>query len=281
MIDIKAHRGMYVFTPAIPVGTESINYEVSIGGDLIFVGHTKYFGGTYEIDSRDWFDSYIWNQTQADTLVTSVTLSIAFTFYDEDGTTISTSTLSKTWQPIMLGLTPPPQPADYSKTYCNIELLNCGFIFNGGVKVRVPLQVCGTKLVGKTINKLEKITYVDKYGDTHNGSMSNSYELECFIDPDWLNVKTNGDMNYEMIALALQGAQKSTLKGCGEGGFTPIQISGMDTVYVNPGGGGTMPLQYFNIPGRVKDVKKVETYSSYSNKKKLPTIKVTFEIYYI
>ena len=277
MIDINAHRGMYVITPVVPVNTEKIVYEVTIGGVMIFVGRTQYFGGTYEIDCRDWLDTYL---AKATTNVTSVTISIAFTFYDEDGTTLSTQTRTLTWQPIMLGLTPPPQPADYSKTYCNIELLNCGFIFNGNVAVRVPLQLSNLTLVGKTINNLEKVTYVDKYGDTHNGSLSNSYELECYIDPDWLDVDTNKDMNYEMIALALQGAQKATLKGCGAGGFTPIHISGMFTSYVNPGGGGTMPLQYFEIPGRVKDVKKVETYSAYSTKKKIPTYKITFEIYY-
>ena len=124
------------------------------------------------------------------------------------------------------------------------------------------------------------IVYMDKYGDTHNGSTSNSIELEVFIDPDWLNVKTNSDLEYEKVMLALQCAQKSTLKGCGAGGFDPIHISGMFTAYIPSTPGGTRPLQYFEIPGRVKDVKKIETYSAYSNTKKVPTIKITFEIYY-
>ena len=277
MIDINAHRGMYVITPAIATDTDRITYLVSVAGSEVFAGQTRYFGGTYEIDTRDWLDSYLAKQT---TQVNSVTVSVAVTCYDEDDTVLSTHTYTLTWKPEMLGLSAPPQPSDYSTTYCNIELLNCGFEFNGHTPVRVPLMIDGLTLRGKTINNLEKVTYMDKYGDTHNGSTTNSYELECFIDPDWLNVKTNSDLEYEKVMLALQCAQKSTLKGCGAGGFDAIKISGMFTAYIPSTPGGTRPLQFFEIPGRVKDVKKIETYSAYSNTKKVPTIKITFEIYY-
>lgn len=275
MIDFRAHRGKYVITPVIPVDTVKISFEVYVAGVLTFVGQTQYFGGTYEIDCRDWIDAYL---AKATTDVMTLTIQIDFIFYDEDGNS-STSTKTLTWTPDYINLSVPNQ--NYNNgTYCNIELINCGFRFNGVNRIRVPLWLDDLTLVGKTINNLEKVTYIDKYGDTHNGSLQNRYELECYIDPCWFQVKTNSDLEYEKVILALQGAQSAVLKGCGKGGFDPILISGMDTIYVDPVPGGTRPLQYFEINGRVKDVKKIETYSSYSSKKKVPTLKIVFEIFY-
>lgn len=36
---------------------------------------------------------------------------------------------------------------------------------------------------------------------------------------------------------------------------------------------------YIEMEGRVKDVEKVEVSSSYSVEKKLPSLKITFEVY--
>ena len=271
MIDISIYRGRWMIVPAIPVTTDEIDYVVSVEGDQVFVGKTVYFGGTYEIDTRDFIDAYIAKQT---TQVSSVTVSIDFTYYAE-GTQLSTQTKSVTWTPDVLSL-PVPAHTD-AATWCQLVLMNCGFEFNGHGQIRVPLQLSGLTLVGKTINNLEKITYIDRYGDTHNGSLTNHYELEVYVDPEWLNVKTNNDLYYEMVMLALQNSQKTTLCGVGEGGFTPLNISGIDMSYhVVTRAPARREIE---VEGRVKDVQKVETYSSYSTQKKLPTIKVTFEIY--
>lgn len=162
----------------------------------------------------------------------------------------------------------------YSAT---LSLVNSGFVFGTEsfknevtfdlnqhtttkpTTITIPLKVKNGMLVGKTINNIDKITYMDRYGDTHNASITNHYELECYIDDDWLGTLTGNDINFEKLELAMQAAQKTYL-------CTNAKISGMD-------GGDTM------IEGRVKDVQKIETYSSYHTGNKIPSYKITFEIY--
>lgn len=248
MINISSTRGRYILKPTVPVGTTEIQYTVSIGGNLIFLGKSKYFGGTYEVDCSDWLESYIANQT---TTVTSVTITVVFSY--SGGTT---QTMTLTWTPYVLSL----DNTVFSGTYAYLELLNCGFVYYGGYAVTVPLSIKNGSLEGKTINKVDKINFIDRYGDTHNGSMTNHYELECYIDPCWLQVETGEDIEYEKVMLALQGAKKTTFKAHN------ISISGM-------GAASTIETEC-----RVKDVEQIETYSAYSSDKKVPTFKIIIEI---
>lgn len=248
MIDISTNRRKFILKPTVPVGTEVISYDVSIGGVLIFSGQSRYFGD-YEVDCSDWIESYISNQS---TNVSTVVVTLEFTY---DGST--TQTMTCTYVPYLLTQNEPGTTAPY----LNLTLLNCGFLYSGNTGISIPLMLSGTRLVGKTINKLEKTNYVDRYGDTHNGSMTNHYEIECFIDPCWLHTETGDDDDYERVMLALQGSKKTTMVGSG------VKISGMDV---------TSPI---SMEGRVKDIEKVETSSSYSVGNKIPTYKITFEVY--
>lgn len=253
MIDISTNRSTrkYILKPTVPEGTEVISYDVTIGGVLIFSGQSRYFGGDYEVDCSDWIESYISNQT---TNVTTVVVNLRFTFV---GSTTQTMTYSYQYNPYVLDKNEPGTTAPY----LNLTLLNCGFLYRGNTGISIPLMLSGTRLVGKTINKLEKTNYVDRYGDTHNGSMTNHYEIECFIDPCWLYTETGDDDDYEKVMLALQGSKKTTMVGSG------VKISGMEdynTIYME---------------GRIKDIEKVETSSSYSVGNKVPTYKIVFEVY--
>lgn len=125
--------------------------------------------------------------------------------------------------------------------------------------VIVPLKVKNNMLAGKTINNLDKTTYIDRYGNTHNASMTNTWELECYIDPDWILLFSGYDYEYEDIMLACQNAKTSYIT------LENVQVSGCT---------GVGPVK-----GRVKDIEKIETHSSYSNNKKVPTYKITFECY--
>ena len=42
---------------------------------------------------------------------------------------------------------------------------------------------------------------------------------------------------------------------------------------------GMKPFFTTHLPGRVKDVERIETYSSYSTNKKVPSYKIVFEIF--
>ena len=252
MINYSTNRSKYIVKPTVPSGTEVVNYTVIMNQEVIFVGRSRYFGGDYEVDCSDYFESYIAKQT---TNVNSVSVTVNFTF--DDDPTVTAITCS--WTPDTLNL---PEPAA-AAPFAHLVLTNCGFLMEGGVSVRIPLSVTNNILDGKTINHLEKVNYIDRYGDSHNGSMTNHYELECYVDPCWIDVKTKDDFEYVKVALALQGSQKTVLYGLGVG------ISGMD---VNTSTG-------FLMEGKVKDIEQIETYSSYSTNKKVPSYKITFEIY--
>lgn len=252
MINYSTNREKYIVKPIIPTGTGVVNYTVIIDQEVIFVGKSRYFGGDYEVDCSDFIDTYI---TKASINVTSVTVTVNFTF-DDDPTVTA---LTCTWTPTLLNL---PEPAA-AEPFVYLILTNCGFVMDGGVSVEVPLSFKNGLLEGKTVNHLEKVNYIDRYGDSHNGSMANRYELECYVDPCWLDVKTKDDFEYVKVALALQGSKRTALYGMGVG------ISGMS---MDTGSG-------FYIEGKVKDIEQIETYSSYSTDKKVPTYKITFEVY--
>ena len=250
MINLSTVRGKYILKPSVPVGTEEITYEVIMNNTLIFVGKSRYFGGTYEVDCSDFIETYLRKGRQ--------TASLNVRFIYDGGTS---QTLSLSWSPDYINL---PAIDTTESSYAYIELSNSGFLIGNSTTnypVRIPLDVKNGVLSGKTINRLDKTTYMDRYADIHNGGMTNHYELECYIDPCWLEVTTGNDLEYEKLMLAMQNADSSTLnaKGC--------KISGMDL------------FSTAQMPGRVKDVEKIETYSSYSTNKKVPSYKIVFEIY--
>ena len=250
MINLSAFRGKYILKPDIPVGTEEITYEVIMNNTLIFVGKSRYFGGTYEVDCSDFIETYLRKGEQ--------TASLSVRFIYDGGTS---QTLSLSWSPDYINL---PAIDTTESSYAYIELSTSGFLIGNSTTnypVRIPLDVKNGIISGKTINRLDKTTYIDRYSDIHNGSMTNHYELECYIDPCWLEVTTGNDLEYEKLVLAMQNAGSASLnaKGC--------KISGMDL------------FSTAQMPGRVKDVEKIETYSSYSTNKKVPSYKITFAIY--
>jgi hypothetical protein len=252
MINYSTNRSKYIVKPTIPDGTQVVNYTVIIDQEVIYVGKSRYFGGDYEVDCSDFIESYIAKQTGN---VSSASVTVNFTF--DDDPTVTAITCS--WTPYVINL---PEPAAQSP-FVYLILTNCGFVMDGGVSVKVPLSFKNGLLDGKTVNHLEKVNYIDKYGDSHNGSMTNHYELECYVDPCWLDVKTKDDFEYVKVALALQGSKKTALYGMGVG------ISGMSVDTSNA----------FYIEGKVKDIEQIETYSSYSTDKKVPSYKITFELY--
>ena len=250
MVNLSSVRGKYILKPSVPEGTEEITYEVTINNTLIFVGKSMYFGGTYEVDCSDFIETYLRKGEQ--------TASLKVRFIYDGGTS---QTLSLSWSPDYINL---PAIDTTESSYAYIELSNSGFLIGDSTTnypVRIPLDVKNGVLSGKTINRLDKTTYMDRYADIHNGGMTNHYELECYIDPCWLEVTTGNDLEYEKLMLAMQNADSSTLKVNG------YKISGMN------------PFIAVQMPGRVKDVEKIETYSSYSTNKKVPSYKIVFEIY--
>ena len=253
MINLSVLRGKYILKPDVPVGTEEITYEVTINSTLIFVGKSRYFGSTYEVDCSDFIETYLRKGKQ--------TASLNVRFIYDGGTS---QTLSLSWSPDYINLPAIDTTDTTESSYAYIELSNSGFLIGDSTTtypVRIPLDVKNGVLSGKTINRLDKTTYIDRYADIHNGGLTNHYELECYIDPCWLEVTTGNDLEYEKVMMAMQNADTSTLKVKG------YKISGMN------------PFIATQMPGRVKDVEKIETYSSYSTNKKVPSYKITFAIY--
>ena len=253
MINLSAFRGKYILKPDIPVGTKEITYEVIMNNTLIFVGKSMYFGGTYEVDCSDFIETYLRKGEQ------TALLKVRFIY---DGGT--SQTLSLSWSPDYINLPAIDTTDTTESSYAYIELSNSGFLIGDSTTnypVRIPLDVKNGIVSGKTINRLDKTTYMDRYADIHNGGMTNHYELECYIDPCWLEVTTGNDLEYEKLVLAMQNAGSASLnaKGC--------KISGIK------------PFFETKLPGRVKDVERIETYSSYSTNKKVPSYKIVFEIY--
>ena len=82
------------------------------------------------------------------------------------------------------------------------------------------------------------------------------------MDPCWFSVTTGDDLEYEKLFLALQNSKITTLD------LVNVTISGIE-----------FGSNIEQLIGRVKDIEKIETYSSYSTDKKVPSYKITFEVY--
>ena len=273
MINYTTNRSKYILKPTVPAGTTDISYTVSIGGNLVFLGKTKYFGGDYEVDCSDWIDAYIASKSQIGRPMTRLMQIIVTVVFTYSGGTSQTMTL--TWEPDLINLEDiiiPPYVDDSTPPYACLMLLNSGFYINDPAYdyLIIPLSFHNKILDGKTINHLDKVTYTNKYGDVQNLSVSNYYEIECFIDPCWLHVETglrnyqfqHVDIEYEKVMLALQSAPYSLLK------TYLVNISGIEW-HIEPR----------TADVHIKDVEKIETYSSYSTDKKVPTLKITLEAF--
>lgn len=259
----------FVVKPTVPVNTELIEYTVSVRGKVgvtvtsyvtVFVGKTRYFGGVYEIDYSDWVDAFLSDHQDTASLVDYVEVKIDLTYTSDLGVT-STQSITKKWLPYELVLRIP-------------TFENCGgaklVLYNSGVCNRdaeenifiIKLLCRKDVLVGKTNMIFNKTNYMDKYGDVHNGSMNNKYELECYIDPEWM--KINEEVTeYNAVIAALMSAKRTFLRS--ENG---LKIRGLNAI-----------SQTIELEGRVKDVERVEVYSTYNTNQKVPTLKITFEVY--
>lgn len=278
MINIGFDRKKYSLKPTVPSGTDSITYNVHVAGVLdgttnismvqVFRGSCRYFGGEFEVDATDWIDSFLYKYTWSDVggtwgvhTVTSCTVSASISFYDSAGSIISAILKHVTWTPATLNKAYP--------TFGNVcgeaklLLYNSGYVHNdqSTKELCVPLWTLGGVLQGKTVNNLQKVTYMDRYGDMHNGSIGNKYELECYVDPDWLNVHQN-PFNYEVVMACLQASLKTYLNS-----VNSLTIPGMGT------------SSSLSLEGRVKDMEKVEVQSNYTTDQKVPTLKIVFEVY--
>ena len=260
MINISTNRKKYILTPNIPSTTTDITYTVSVQNSTVFQGRTKYFiGYQYEVDCSDWIEAFLDSKSKwgSYAVITSVRVDIVFTYTLSDSTT-STESMFLIWTPDTINV----DEVTATGNYAYLTILNSGFLRTGNFSLRVPLEIENGVIKGKTINKLDKIGFVDKYGDKHNGSVDNHYEIECYIDPCWRpNVTTGADLEYEKLMLAIQGSKRTTIK-------SSVPVSGMN-----------MSTTPWETDVHVKDIEKIETYSSYSGNQKVPTYKLTIEIY--
>ena len=286
MINIGVDRGKYILNvrtlPNIQTvldSTDSISYQVSVFGELdgavnipsvvVFAGACRYFGGDFEVDIEDWIDTFLTKYTYAsvngggyyDHCVTSCTVSVDFVFHNESAGTDTSRSMTYTWQPESLGLAYPDTNSDCGGA--ELLLYNTGWAHydEPDRELCIPLWTMGYTLKGKTTDKLIKTNYMDKYGDMHNGSVDNRYELECYVDPDWLDVHKD-IYDYGVVMAALQASRRTYMQ-C----VNFISIPGM-------GSSGNL-----NLEGRVKDVEQVEVYSDYSTGRRVPSLKITFEVY--
>lgn len=279
MINLSITRGKYILKPTVPADTETVDYTVSVGGEyfdfnvdkttiqpsVVFVGKTRYFGGNYEVDCSDWIDGFITKYMGDGTnSVTKCTVSIDFTYTDVNNLS-SGQTMSLTWTPDIINLEHPSW--DNSCGGGLLMLYNSGFELIDGAAgpVIIKLNSIAGRLIGTATNKIEKTNYMDKYGDTHNAFATNRYEIECYVDPDWFQVGEYSGGIYNQLMTAMQTSRKTYLKNSLG---SVLRINGI------PGSGGNV-----NLEGRVKDVDKVDVYSIYSPDRKVPTMKITFEVY--
>lgn len=252
MINYTSYRDKYIVSLTVPTGTQVITYEVIMYGSTVFYGQMNYGGtGKFELDCSDWIESWIAAQTND---VTSCSLTVNVRF---DGG--STQARTVTWTPSILTMLPISHAQD---KYGELYLINSGFRLYANTAMKIPLMVENESLKGKTIDNLEKVTYTDKFGNKHNASSRNRYEIECYVDPDWLATATNKDVDYAGVMLACQGALRAVLT------VQDIKISGMYLTSNN-----------VQLNGRVKDIERVETRSRYTSSTPLPTYKITFEVY--
>lgn len=277
MINLSKTRGLYIVKANVPSSTETVDYTVSVGGTygsstvsaaVVFVGKSRYFGGAYEVDCSDWIESFIskygrYNRT--DYTVKTCTVTVVFT-YTNDLNQTSTETKTVTWSPeTITGLSRPTW--DGACGGGRLVLWNSGFVHPSypGDPLTVKLLTFGGQLVGQTVDKFVKTTYMDRYGDVHNASMTNKYEIECYVDPDWFHMQgRNSGWIYNRLVAAMQNARVSYL---GSPSASVINIPG-----ISASGQAT-------LEGRVKDVEQVELPSTYNSERRVPTMKITFEVY--
>lgn len=278
MTNLSITRGKYIVKPTVPSSTETIDYTVTVSGYVnniysvasvvVFVGKTMYFGGDYEVDCSDWIESFITrNMYRNGSLVnvTACTVTVDFTFTSDQGLT-STDQETISWTPESIeGLSNPTW--DGACGGGRLVLYNSGFAFSTDPynPVTIKLLTFKNRLTGQTINNIDKTTYMDRYGDTHNASATNKMEIECYVDPDWFHIGEYSGIQYNQLMTAMQTAKKSYL------GSPSTSI-----IYI-PGFKGTGAGAY--LEGRVKDVEKVEIPYSYNVNRKVPTMKITFEVY--
>lgn len=150
----------------------------------------------------------------------------------------------------------------------NMDLVFCNSDFKGKDEngrdvydIRVPLQVHNGVLRGKTTNNISKTTWMNKYNDIHNSTATNTIELECYVDDEYLHTFTGNDKQYTQLMMVAQTARTTYLTGT-------AKISGLD-----------MEDELTCLKCRVKDVEKVETYSKYNQSHPVPSLKITIEIY--
>ncbi len=277
MINNTVTRGKYILKPTVPSGTVTVDYTVKVSGQLngstnisastVFVGKSRYFGGDYEVDCSDWIDAFITKYNKYNgsyTTVNKVTVAVEFIFTDENNLT-SGQDMSCVWEPMVVLVTTPT--FDNACGNCQLTLYNSGFYSNWAstsTPLRVKILTQAGHVVGKSINNLEKTDYMDRYGDKHNGSITNHYEIECYVDPDWFHFTHYSDVSYNYLMTAMQSAKAATL------GPTSNSVCGFPGISYS---GGTI------LEGRVKNVEKVEAASIYSSGQKVPTMKITFEVY--
>lgn len=267
MINITSTQKRNIWTPNIPSTWDEIDYRVfrQYQGDLIFQGRCVNTGD-FQLDMNDWIEQ-IWDET--DTRLSYTPQSLYVTAQRAGGSPVdmvsSYFSTDRMDTGIISNPTPNARPGHFDIIFQNSDFK--GYTTTGQTEynVKIPLQSINGVLNGKTINKLDKVTYTDKFGDTHNSMADNHIEVECYVDASYLakylNIRTGDDEKYNQLMMMAQTARNVILKGNGK-------ISGISQ-------GGSLRELYC----RVKDVEQTETHFRYSVTNHIPTLKFTLEIY--
>lgn len=250
MIICDSNQRKYKLTVTPPDETEIIDYDIYLPNMTVsaYHGKTRYFGGNFELDLSDWVEA-CWNDPN---FPSSGTIQIDFV-YDES-TTVVVKTMS--YDKELISMTQPSTGNAY------IDLYNSDFKLTNvsNDHIRIPLLYENDILKGKVNNNIDKTVFMDKYGNVHNSTSDNWYEIECYFEIP--PVITKSDVVYQQIMGAFQSARESTLYLTNS-----VKISGMKC------GSST------TLPCHIKDIEKVTTYSRYNTTNNVPVYKITLEIY--
>ena len=273
MINISTdQRKWIVKLTDIPSNAVQVKYIVSYEDDAdeyncAFVGKGFIIGDTYEFDLQDFVDYRLSHPEVADT--DYPVISYKAWWVDADGNE-SFAQGHDNWviqkKSINLPIVDDPSNDQAPCPAAVIRLNNSDLRpVLGSDPIIVPLVVEAGILKGEVRHKLDKITHIDRYGDTYTDSVRNKIEIDCFVDPDWLNVKTGNDESYANAIAALQTARSTQMVvACG--------VSGLyKAMYWS---------DYKILEGRVADVEEIKTYSKYNSNHYTRGLKVTFEVYY-
>lgn len=260
MINCSNKQGKYILNQEVPEGTYSIKYNVyesnGEGGLIqIYSGQCRYFGDDFEIEYGDFIENY-WKR-KGESQPAGNFLIRCF-FYDEFDVEISSYTNYCPFDKDEIKGYTVPSTGDCP--YLSLHCINSDFKTADSYDVVLPLKVKNSILVGRTKNNIIKTTYMNKYNDIYNGKAENKIELECYVDDEWLRTFTGKDELYMKLMGATQSARRTILEGT-------ARISGLEMI------GDT------NLRCRVADVEEIETYSSYSGTHRVPSLKITIEIY--